>query len=95
VEGAGLQGIFSQIINVDEVKIYKPDPTVYQLAVQKLGVDKGDIHFISSNFWDDAGAKAFGFKTYWVNRSSGLGDELGITPDFTLRTLTDLIAAVK
>lgn len=95
VESAGLKGAFSQVISVDEVRIYKPHPYAYQLAVRKLRRDKSEIGFVSSNFWDDAGAKAFGFRTHWVDRSGAPGDELGITPDVTLRTLTDVVASVK
>ena len=64
VESAGLKGTFVQVISVDEVRIYKPHPDAYQLAVRKLRTDKSEIGFVSSNFWDDAGAKAFGFKTH-------------------------------
>ena len=58
VENAGLQGVFTYIISVDEVRTYKPAPVVYELAVKKTGVDKGNIGFISSNFWDSAGETA-------------------------------------
>lgn len=94
VESAGLQGIFTHIISVDEVKIFKPAPVVYELAVKKTGVDKGHIGFVSSNFWDDAGAKAFGLRTHWINRAGVPPDELGIAPDVTLKSLTDLIEIV-
>ena len=91
VENAGLQGVFTYIISVDEVKTYKPAPVVYELAVKKTGVDKGSIGFVSANFWDGAGAKAFGLRTHWINRAGVPGDELGIAPDVTLRSLTDLV----
>jgi 2-haloacid dehalogenase len=94
VESADLQGIFTHIISVDEVKIFKPAPVVYELAVKKTGVDKDHIGFVSSNFWDDAGAKAFGLRTHWVNRAGVPPDELGIAPDVTLKSLTDLIDLV-
>jgi 2-haloacid dehalogenase len=94
VENAGLQGVFTYIISVDEVRTYKPAPVVYELAVKKTGVDKGNIGFISSNFWDSAGAKAFGLRTHWINRAGVSGDELGIAPDVTLQSLTDLVDAV-
>jgi 2-haloacid dehalogenase len=67
---------------------------VYELAVKKTGVDKGNIGFISSNFWDSAGAKAFGLRTHWINSAGVSGDELGIAPDVTLQSLTDLVDAV-
>ncbi len=95
VESAGLKGVFSQVLSVEEVKTYKPSPTVYQLAPQKLRVEKNEIGFVSSNFWDVAGAKAFGLPAYWVNRSGGPAEELGITPDATIKTLTELVDLVK
>jgi 2-haloacid dehalogenase len=95
VESAGLQGTFAHVISVDEVKTYKPSPAAYQLAVRKLGLDRKDIGFVSSNFWDDAGAKAFGFGTYWVNRSGATRDELSVPPDATLTSLTELADFVE
>lgn len=95
VDGAGLQGVFSCVISVDEVKTYKPSPAVYQLAVTQLGRDKDSIGFVSSNFWDVAGAKSFGFRSYWINRSGTAPDELGVTPDATLRSLGDLVDLIN
>jgi 2-haloacid dehalogenase len=94
VENAGLQGVFTYIVSVDEVKTYKPAAVGYELAVKKTGLDKGNISFISTNFWDSVGAKAFGFRTYWINRAGVSGDELGIAPDVTLQSLTNLVDAV-
>jgi 2-haloacid dehalogenase len=95
VESAGLQSVFSHVISVDEVRIYKPAPAVYELAVKKIRVEKGNIGFVSSNYWDDAGAKTFGFRTYWINRAGAPPDELGVRPDANLRLLTDLVDLVK
>jgi 2-haloacid dehalogenase len=95
VKSAGLDGVFAQVISVDEVKIYKPNPRVYRLAPQKLKLAKTGIGFVSSNFWDVAGAKAFGLWTCWVNRSGTPADELGLTPDATVKTLTDLVDLIK
>ena len=82
------------MISADEVKIYKPVPTVYQLAVHRLGVEKDRIGFVSSNYFDAAGAKSFGFRTHWINRASAPPEKLGILPDANLRLLTDLIKLV-
>jgi len=38
VEGASLKGVFTDVISVDEVKIYKTSPRVYGLVSQHLGV---------------------------------------------------------
>lgn len=95
VESAGIEGAFTNVISVDEVKVYKPSPRVYQLAPEKLGCDKGSIGFISSNSFDVIGAKAFGFWVCWVSRSEAPGDELGVRPDVTLSSLTDLANVVR
>lgn len=95
VQSAGLQGILSHVISVDEVKIYKPNPRVYELAAQKLALTETAIGFVSSNAWDVIGANSFGFWTCWVNRSGAPGEELGFTPHATVNTLTDLVDLIK
>jgi 2-haloacid dehalogenase len=90
VESAGLRGMFVQVLSVDAVKRFKPDPRVYALAPKGLRVAKSSIGFVSSNFWDIAGAKAFGLKSFWVNRSGAPPEELGLVPDATLASLADL-----
>lgn len=90
VESAGLEGIFTHIISADEAGIYKPSPRVYQLAPQKLGIDRGSIGFVSSNSFDVNGAKSFGFWACWVNRLNNTWDEIGFLPDVTVNKLTDL-----
>jgi 2-haloacid dehalogenase len=95
VASANLPGIFTQVISVDEIKIFKPSPRVYQLAVDKLGLAPESIGFVSSNSFDIIGATAFGFRTFWVNRAANPLDELDLTPTMTINKLTDLVDALK
>lgn len=90
VANAGLNGVFSAVISVDPLKIYKPTPEVYQLAVTRLGVPKNEIGFVSSNCWDACGAKSFGFRTFWINRGDAPVDGLEAAPDHVIRNLSDL-----
>ena len=94
VKNTKLDGIFSQVVSVDEVKTYKPSAAAYDLAVRKMDVERGTIGFVSSNFFDVAGAKIFGFRTYWINRSGTAPEELGVGPDGKLKSLTDLVGAL-
>lgn len=94
VENAGLARTFKHVISVDEVKIYKPSPRVYELAPRRTDVPTHDTGFISANFWDIAGAKSFGFWTCWVNRTQAPEDELGFVPDLTVSTLMGLAEAL-
>lgn len=90
VENAGLSTAFSGLLSVDAVKMYKPSPQVYQLAVKETGLAKEEIRFVSSNFWDIAGAAAFGFTTFWLNRARTLPEELGVQPAAIISSLAEL-----
>ena len=85
-----LDDMLDAVLSVDEVGIFKPDPRVYQLGCDRLGVDRDQIGFVSSNGWDAAGAKSFGFKTFWINRTTAPVDALGVTPDRVLNSLAEL-----
>jgi len=88
VEHSGLK--FDAVLSVDAVKQFKPVPEVYQLAVERLGVAKEAIGFVSSNCWDALGAKSFGFRVFWINRTGAPVDRLGSQPDGLLGSLGDL-----
>ncbi len=81
---------FDAVISVDELKIFKPAPQVYELATKKLGVPREGVGFVSSNCWDAMGAKSFGFTVYWINRAAAPVDRLGFKPDAILKSLGDL-----
>ncbi|GGC82758.1 haloacid dehalogenase [Thalassobacillus devorans] len=79
------------ILSADEPKIYKPDPKAYAFAHRQLEIaDPKEILFLSSNPWDIAGAKNYGFSTAWVNRSQQKWPSLGIQPDFIYQDLNEL-----
>jgi len=90
VFNSGLHGLITDVLSVDEVKVFKPDPRVYRLAVDRLGVPAKAIGFVSSNCWDAIGAKAFGFRTFWINRAGAPVDEIGVRPDHALASLAEL-----
>ena len=81
---------FDAVLSADALGLYKPAPEVYQLAVDRLGVAKEQIGFVSSNCWDALGARSFGFRVYWINRAGAPVDALGLQPDAQLRSLGDL-----
>ena len=78
------------ILSVHPAGIFKPHPDVYRLVEETLGVPCGLLGFVSSNGWDAAGAKAFGFRAYWVNRSGTPVERLGVRPDATVANLDEL-----
>ena len=68
VRNSGLDGTLEAVISVDARKVYKPDPRAYELVQERLGVRPEEVAFISSNGFDVAGAKSFGFKVARIER---------------------------
>jgi len=68
VENAAIDDVLDDTFSVDSIGIYKPHPSVYQMAVDGLNVKASRICFMSSNAWDAAAAANFGFRVVWVNR---------------------------
>ncbi len=91
-QSAGLAQLLDAVISVEAVGIYKPHPSVYQLAVQQLGVWAGEIVFVSSNGWDACGAKAFGFRVAWCNRARQPPERIPEPPDAEISSLAELPA---
>ena len=90
VENAELGNRFGAVISVDPIQVYKPDPRVYQMAVDELQLEPAQIAFQSSNAWDAVGAAVFGFQVVWVNRFGQRRERLGIHPAAELKSLEDL-----
>jgi 2-haloacid dehalogenase len=88
VRHSGLK--FDAVLSVDAAKVFKPAPAAYQIAVERFGVPKERIGFVTSNFWDAAGAKSFGFEVYWINRGNVAAERLGFRPDRVLKSLAGL-----
>jgi len=82
------------ILSVDAAQTYKPVPAVYRLAVERLQLPPEAIAFVSANGWDAAGAKAFGFRAYWVNRAGAPVERLGFPPDRVISSLAELADAL-
>lgn len=79
------------IISADETRQYKPAPAAYQYALEKLGLNKQEVLFVSSNQWDIAGASSFGFQTAWINRKNEPVSKLGFPPGQIYKNLIGLL----
>lgn len=89
-ESSGVGALMDAVLSVEEVGIYKPHPSVYQLAVDRLGIHGKEISFQSSNAWDATAASAFGFRVAWINRFGQARERLPGAPDAELKSLDEL-----
>jgi 2-haloacid dehalogenase len=92
---AGLRDFFLDVVSVDEVKSFKPDPGVYAHFLRRAGATGGDAWLISSNPFDVIGALSAGMQAAWVKRSPEAPfDPWGLEPTLTVDSLSDLAARI-
>jgi 2-haloacid dehalogenase len=94
VDNAGIGDLLDGIYSVADVKVFKPHPKVYDLAVDKLNIDARHISFQSSNGWDAYSARDFGFNTIWCNRFDQADERLPDSPDCQIKNLTEMLPIV-
>jgi len=94
VESNKLNNLFDDLFSIEEVKIYKPDPSVYELPVKKYKIKSGEITFLSANTWDVSGSGNFGYNSIWVNRHNSVFDILDFQPKNEISNLTQLLDIV-
>ncbi|MCW8846909.1 MAG: haloacid dehalogenase type II [Gammaproteobacteria bacterium] len=90
VQSAGIDTLMDAVISVEEVGIFKPHPSVYQLAVDRLRFKPKEICFVSSNGWDAFSAKAFGLRVVWCNRFAQVAERIPALPDGEIPDLASL-----
>ncbi len=91
LHGAGLDDYFDVLLSADQARAYKTAPAVYELGPLTLGHPAAELLLISSNGWDAIGAKWYGYRSFWVNRSSAPIERLDGQPDGTGRSLSDAV----
>ena len=87
--------MFEHVLSTNKIKTYKPDPRTYQMAIDAFNLKREEILFVPFAGWDAAGAKSFGYTTFWVNRLNLPVEQLGAVPDATGKNLVDLVTFVK
>lgn len=95
IRNSELGGVFEQILSTDKIKTYKPAPHAYQMAIDAFGLRKEEILFVAFAGWDVAGAKSFGYTTFWANRQNLPVERLGVSADGIGKDLNDLVGFVR
>lgn len=95
ISNAGIDDYFSDIVSVEEVNSFKPDPAVYHHFLQRAASEKDLTWLISSNPFDVIGAHSVGINTAWIKRSElQVFDPWGVSPSVVspgLEALGDLV----
>jgi 2-haloacid dehalogenase len=92
VNANSMRSHLDAVLSVDAVKVFKPHPSVYKLAVDRLGVPAERIAFQSSNAWDAYAAAQYGMRVAWINRSGQPAERIPREPDAVIQSLNELPA---
>ena len=93
-KNSALEGFFEPHLSTDRVQVFKPAPAAYQMGVDAFKLAKEEIVFAAFAGWDAAGAKWFGYPTFWVNRANARSEELDAKPDGAGTGMADLVRFV-
>ena len=95
-KSAGIRDLLDDVISVEEVKVFKASPRVYNLAAERMKVSNAELGFVSANNWDAIGAVSAGLRTFWIQRSAAeVPEELGFQVDTSVKALTDLAPLLR
>ena len=90
VARSGIGHLLDAVLSVEEVGVFKTHPSVYQLAVERLGLPARAFAFLSSNAWDAYAASAFGMRVVWCNRYGQPKERMPGAPDRVISSLAEL-----
>lgn len=91
LKNAGIRDYFIDIVSVDEMKSFKPNPGVYSHFLRRAVATGANAWLISSNPFDVIGAISSGMNAAWIKRSTdALFDPWGIEPTLTINSFENL-----
>lgn len=90
VESAAIAEHLDDVLSVQDVGVFKPHRSVYQMVCDRFDCAPDQVLFVSSNGWDAAAASGFGFQCVWANRAGEPMDRLPWKPAHVLSDLTGI-----
>jgi 2-haloacid dehalogenase len=92
---AGVLPLLDGVVSVDDLRTFKPNPTVYDYLVTRSQQAKTQTWVVSGNAFDVLGAKAAGLRAAWVKRrDDAVFDPWGVVPDLVIANLRELADAL-
>jgi 2-haloacid dehalogenase len=88
---ADIRDYFTDVVSVEDLQTFKPNPDVYQYFLRRSGAESEQAWLISGNPFDVIGAISAGLNAAWVKRSAGaLFDPWGLEPTIEVTSLAEI-----
>ncbi len=90
---AGIREFFADVVSVDEVSTFKPNPAVYHHFLQRADALAQHSWLISGNPFDVCGARAIGMQAVWLRRNpTTVFDPWEFAPTHEVATFAEMTA---
>ncbi len=88
-----LRAYFQHIFVEGEVGFGKPEPRIYQLAMETLGVSPQNVWMVGDNLeWEVAVPQRLGIYSVWNDwRGNGLPEDSDVVPDRIVSSISELV----
>ena len=94
-ECCGLAGYFQFVVFAQDHGIQKPDPQLFEIAIERAGCAKRQLLHVGDSFRNDViGAKQAGVRSVWLNRQC-INNEAEQQPDFEISSLRELTEVLE
>lgn len=89
-ERCGLEGMFQFVVFSQDYGVEKPDPKLFNIAVEKSGYAKSQLLHVGDSLETDIiGAMKSGIKYVWLNRKY-VKNDLGLKINYEITSLSEL-----
>lgn len=89
-----IEHLFPFILISESVGIWKPDPAIFQMALERAGIEAEDAIYVGdSPVADVPGAKAASIRSVWIN-CAAIDWPGGEPPDVEIRDLSELLPSL-
>jgi 2-haloalkanoic acid dehalogenase type II len=91
IDRLGLNRVVDAVTSSDEARSCKPDPGIYQVALDKADCCPTDVLFVGDSLRHDVeGPAAMGMRTAWMVEDGAHSDPGNVRPDFVVRRLAEV-----
>jgi putative hydrolase of the HAD superfamily len=92
----GIDGYFDPVVISSDYGFRKPDPRLFQVALNGIGAGPEEVLFVGNDMYRDVfGAKQVGMKTVFYISNQGRRHMEGVEPDYILYRFTELRQAIE
>jgi putative hydrolase of the HAD superfamily len=95
IQAVGLEGYFEPTVISAEYGFRKPDPRLFQAALDGLGLDAREVVFVGNDMHRDIfGASQIGIKTVFFASNQGAQSYPDTSPDYVITRFEQVLEAV-